>query len=88
MINAGETVRVAARPFGWDGILDAGALVTYTSTFDGDTSVAQPLPWFPGVNAYVGVYVPKGPGTHRVRIKAVLSDGTVSVETRVFEVKT
>lgn len=87
MINVGETVRVAVRPFDWDGEFDEGSICTFTVQTEDGTSNAQPMPFSEGQSAFVGTFVPLVSGTHNVRVTAVLTDGTKSVERRKIEVK-
>ena len=87
-INAGETIRLSARPFQWDGEIDNNATVTFTTTKkDEDTSDSQALVWNSGIQAFFKDFILSESGVYKIHIKAVLDDNSVSKETRQVEVK-
>lgn len=88
MINTGETVRVTARPFDWDGVLDEGATVAFSVAYGAETLVpSTSMPFNDTTNNYEGSFIPTKEGYHVVRIVAVLTDGSTSVDVRKIEVR-
>lgn len=88
MINTGETVRVTARPFDWDGVLDEGATVSFSVAYGAETPVpSTEMPFNETTNNYEGTFTPTQEGYHAVRIVAVLTDGSTSVDTRKIQVR-
>lgn len=87
MINVGETVRVTARPFDWDGVLDEGATCYFTHAYGTENSSSIEMPYDEETQNYVGEFVPSKAGFHNVRVVATLTDGSKSVDSRKLEVK-
>lgn len=87
MINTGETLKIVARPFDWNGDLDTGAILTFTVSHDDTVTSPVVMEWHPAQASYSATFIPVSTGVHRIRITARLSDDSTSVETRQIEVR-
>ena len=87
MINVGETVRVTAKPYDWDGEFDQLAVCSFTIQREDVTLDPAPMAFSEGLAAFVGSFTPQASGEYQVRITALLSDGTKSIERRKIVVR-
>lgn len=87
MINTEETVRVTARPYNWAGVVDTAATVTFRVSGPDDTFKVYPMVWDAFANSFRGDFEAGPPGRYSIRVKSVMTDGSVSVESRQIDVK-